>query len=89
VTATTSGLGASLVEHILSRGDKVIATGRNAEKRLEGFKSANIAILNPDLTASRAHIRQQIDKAWALFGRIDVLFNNAGVSAPSSIEEAE
>ncbi|KAJ5637374.1 hypothetical protein N7490_007253 [Penicillium lividum] len=89
VTASTSGLGAALVKDIRARGDKVIAAGRNAETRLKALKSADVAVLDLDLSAGRAYIIQQVLKAWQCFGRIDVLFNNAGVSAPSSIEEAE
>ncbi|KAF3403578.1 putative oxidoreductase [Penicillium rolfsii] len=91
VTATTSGLGAALVETLLARGDRVIAAGRNAEQRLSSLKlkSPNVALLNLDLSAGRVHIFEQINKACAIFGHIDVLINNAGVSSPSSIEEAD
>lgn len=89
VTATTSGLGAAVIEDLRARGDRVIATGRRAEKRLATLKSAEVAVLDLDLTAGREHIAQQVVKAWQVFGKIDVLFNNAGVSAPSSIEEAK
>ncbi|KAH8648543.1 hypothetical protein BX600DRAFT_475428 [Xylariales sp. PMI_506] len=89
VTATTSGLGASVVEAIVARGDKVIATGRNAEQRLAHLKSDNVRVLDLDVTSGPASIKTQVEKAWGIFGRIDVLLNNAGVSAPKSIEEAD
>ncbi|VUC36837.1 unnamed protein product [Clonostachys rosea] len=88
VTATTSGLGAALVQHLASRGERVIATGRKAEERLAHLKSENVAVLDLDVTASRDQIDAQIAKAWQVWGRIDILYNNAGVSAPKSIEEA-
>ncbi|RSL61040.1 hypothetical protein CEP54_006464 [Fusarium duplospermum] len=88
VTATTSGLGAAIVQHLTARGDRVIATGRNADERLAHLKSDNVAILELDVTAPRQQIDAQIEKAWQVWGHIDVLLNNAGVSAPKSIEEA-
>jgi NADP-dependent 3-hydroxy acid dehydrogenase YdfG len=89
VTATTSGLGSSLVESIVARGDRVIATGRNAEQRLVHLKSDAVALLDLDVTAGLDAIKTQVEKANAIWGKIDVLLNNAGVSAPKSIEEAE
>jgi NADP-dependent 3-hydroxy acid dehydrogenase YdfG len=89
VTGTTSGIGAALVGHIIARGDKVIASGRKAEQRLGHLKSDNLAVLELDITAGRAEINAQVEKAWEIFGRIDVLMNNAGVSAMKSAEEAE
>ncbi|KAF4454248.1 hypothetical protein F53441_3248 [Fusarium austroafricanum] len=89
VTATTSGLGAAVVQNLTSRGDRVIATGRGATERLKHLESENVFLLNLDVTAPRAQIDEQIKKAWDVWGHIDVLLNNAGVSAPKSIEEAD
>lgn len=88
VTGATSGLGKALVSSIVSKGDKVVATGRNAEQRLADLKSSNVAVVDLDVSASREIIDGQVAKAWAAFGQIDVLVNNAGFSAPKSIEEA-
>jgi NADP-dependent 3-hydroxy acid dehydrogenase YdfG len=89
VTGTTSGIGAALVDHIAARGDKVIATGRKAEQRLGHLKSDNVAVLELDITAGKEVIKTQIKKAWEIFGHIDYLLNNAGMSAMKSAEEAE
>jgi NADP-dependent 3-hydroxy acid dehydrogenase YdfG len=89
VTGATSGIGAALVQHIAVRGDKVIATGRNAEQRLGHLTSDNVAILDLDISAGYAAVASQIKKAWGIFGNIDVLMNNAGASAMKSAEEAE
>ena len=88
ITGTTSGIGEALVKEVARRGDKVIATGRNAEERLQSLKSDNIALLDLDVASSREVINAQINTAVSIFGRIDVLINNAGMSASSSIEEA-
>lgn len=89
VTGTTSGIGATLVENIVSRGDKVIASGRRVEERLAYIKSDNVALLELDITGNAAEIDTAVNKAWSIFGHIDVLMNNAGMSAMKSAEEAE
>lgn len=89
VTGTTSGIGAALIKHIVERGDKVIATGRKAEQRLGHLKSDTLAVLELDICGGRQHVQEQVKKAWEIFGRIDVLVNNAGASAMKSAEEAE
>ncbi|CAI4214299.1 unnamed protein product [Parascedosporium putredinis] len=89
ITGSTSGLGAALTNYIASRGDKVIATGRKVEERLGHLKAANVALLELDITAEATTIATQARKAWDIFGRIDVLINNAGVSSMRSAEEAD
>ncbi|KAL6862248.1 hypothetical protein J3F83DRAFT_767402 [Trichoderma novae-zelandiae] len=90
VTGTTSGIGAALVNHILSRGDRVIASGRNVGKKLSCLKSEpNVALLELDVAAGKSVINAQVKKAWEAFGHIDVLINNAGMSALKTAENAE
>ena len=88
VTGSTGGIGAPLIKAIAARGDKVVATGRGVEKRIAHLKSENVAVLDLDVTAPKAVINDQIKKAVAIFGRIDVLVNNAGMVNFASIEEA-
>jgi len=89
VTGATSGIGAALVQHIVSRGDKVIASGRQVERRLSHLKSDNFALLELDIASGSSEIKLQVQKAWDIFGHIDILMNNAGISAMKSAEEAE
>jgi NADP-dependent 3-hydroxy acid dehydrogenase YdfG len=89
VTGATSGIGAALIKHIVERGDKVIASGRKVEQRIGHLKSDNLAVLELDISAGRQHVQEQVQKAWDIFGSIDVLMNNAGVSGMKSAEEAE
>lgn len=90
VTGTTSGIGLSLVKAIAARGDKAIATGRNATTRLAALKSdPNISLLDLDITSAREVVEAQIRTAASLFGgRIDVLINNAGKGDFAPIEES-
>ncbi|KAK3346604.1 hypothetical protein B0T25DRAFT_552410 [Lasiosphaeria hispida] len=88
VTGTTSGIGRAVVEEIVARGDKVIASGRKVEERLGSIKSDSLALLELDISAGREAITAAIQSAWSIFGHIDVLLNNAGMSAMLSAEEA-
>lgn len=78
ITGATSGLGEALVSSALAAGDRVVATGRQAEERLAHLASDNVAVVDLDVSASREHIEAQVKKAWESFGRIDILVNNAG-----------
>ena len=89
VTGSTSGIGAALVHHILARGDRVIASGRNIEDKLGNLRSENVALLELDVTAGLETLRHQITKAWDIFGHIDVWMNNAGMSAMRTVEDAK
>ncbi|RDW66908.1 hypothetical protein BP5796_09657 [Coleophoma crateriformis] len=87
VTGCTSGLGEELVYAILARGDRVIATGRNAVIRLSHLKDSGAAVLDIDVTASQAVLNIKIEEALAVYGRIDVLVPNAGYSEIGFVEE--
>jgi NADP-dependent 3-hydroxy acid dehydrogenase YdfG len=89
VTGSTSGIGAALINQIVARGDKVIASGRKVEQRLSHLKSENLSLLELDITADPADIDIQVKKAWNIFGHVDVLMNNAGISGLKAAEEAE
>jgi len=78
-----------VIQEIVARGDKVIASGRRVEERLGDLKSDSLALLELDIGASQEVITAAIKKAWGIFGHIDVLLSNAGMSAMRSAEEAE
>ncbi|KAK4221771.1 hypothetical protein QBC38DRAFT_116957 [Podospora fimiseda] len=92
ITGCTSGIGLALVNGILARGDKVIATGRNITTRLAHLKDApssdSLALLDLDVTDPLSTVQSTVTQAVSIFGCIDVLVNNAGKSKLSSIEEA-
>ncbi|KAG5747075.1 hypothetical protein H9Q70_010233 [Fusarium xylarioides] len=86
VTGCSSGFGSEFVHQILSRGDKAIATARNSA-RIESVASQGAAVVELDVTDSQDSIDQIIAKAIAVYGRIDVLVNNAGFVAAGSWED--
>lgn len=89
VTGATSGIGRATIDEIISRGDQVIASGRNVEQRLGELKSDTIALLDLDITSSIEILERKAQEAWRIFGHIDVLFNNAGTSSMKGVEEAD
>ena len=87
VTGTASGFGEKLVYAILDRGDKVIATARNASNRLQAQKDAGAAILDLDVTASETELNAKVREALKFYGKIDVLVNNAAYVQYGFLEE--
>ena len=87
VTGCTSGFGEQFVQSILTRGDKVIASGRKASSRLEHLKAAGAYLLDLDVTASQAELNQKVSEALAAYGKIDILVNNAGYVESGFVEE--
>ncbi|KAJ7438655.1 hypothetical protein B0H11DRAFT_1829209 [Mycena galericulata] len=88
ITGSSGGFGTCLVNSVLARGDRVIATARSLEKMQRLPKTENIRLLQLDITAGDVIIKGIIAKAVAFWGRIDVLANNAGYGAKALIEES-
>jgi NADP-dependent 3-hydroxy acid dehydrogenase YdfG len=88
VTGATSGIGAAIVDYAVSQGDKVIASGRNVESRLGHLRSEHLALLELDICSSSQDVAKKVKAAWDIFGHIDILMNNAGMSAMKSAEES-
>lgn len=73
---------------ILARGDRVVATARSVEKIKHFEANPNCKTLQLDVTDSFENIQKVAEKAVALWGRVDVVVNNAGVGSPGISEEA-
>ncbi|CAM6089589.1 unnamed protein product [Calypogeia fissa] len=86
ITGCSSGFGNELSKAALRRGDKVIATARNAAK-LESLKAAGASTLTLDITAGDEKVQKVIDEAVKTFGRIDILVNNAAYGLLGAVEE--
>ncbi|KAJ3861029.1 NAD(P)-binding protein [Lentinula novae-zelandiae] len=89
VTGTSSGFGRRLVPSILRRGDKVIATARKIDTIQRIFTPTDsLHLLELDISAEEATIKLKAQEALKLWGKVDVLINNAGYSLKILAEDA-
>ena len=88
VSGCSSGFGEQFTYSILERGDKVIATARNVEK-LRHLEKAGAEIMQLDITDSQQTIREKVAEAINMYGRIDVLVNNASYVSIGTWEDLE
>jgi len=86
VTGAGSGIGKAVATAFLKTGYRVALAGRRPAPleqavREAGATSAN-ALAVPTDVANPESVRALFARTKAAFGRLDVLFNNAGVGAP-------
>jgi NAD(P)-dependent dehydrogenase (short-subunit alcohol dehydrogenase family) len=85
ITGAGSGIGKATALAFLADGFSVALAGRERDK-LEAVagKDSNALIVEADVT-SPDEVRALFDATQARFGRLDVLFNNAGVGTPFGV----
>ncbi len=76
ITGASGGIGAGLVEGFLGEGYNVVATSREANRKLTG--SSSLILLDGDI-GERQTAAHAVEAAISNFGTIDVLVNNAGI----------
>ncbi|MCI5674617.1 MAG: 3-oxoacyl-ACP reductase FabG [Firmicutes bacterium] len=93
VTGGTRGIGLAMVKALLEEGATVVLAGsreETANKAVEGIKAENpdakVEGIWPDLTKYE-DVKACFDKIYEKYGHIDILCNNAGVSARDLIED--
>jgi NAD(P)-dependent dehydrogenase (short-subunit alcohol dehydrogenase family) len=89
ITGASRGFGRVWAEAALKRGDRVTATARklaDVADLAERFGDS-VLPLALDVTDS-AQVQQVVPRAYAHFGRLDVLVNNAGAGLFAATEEA-
>ena len=82
VTGGTDGIGRALVKILLSQGALVSTCGRNHDKLYQlqkEFSSSSLHTMVADVS-SENHCKQFIESTINVFGGIDILINNAGVT---------
>ena len=87
VTGGTSGIGEATARLFVAEGALVVFSGRSAEAgaRIASELGAAALFVQADVTREEDIIRT-IEAARNGFGRLDILFNNAGGSTPGGIE---
>lgn len=84
ITGAGSGIGRATARHFLENGWRVALVGRRAEPLTETAQGHENALVLPfDVT-----VPSEVDAGFATlrdtWGRLDVLFNNAGVGVPAA-----
>ncbi|GAA5133888.1 oxidoreductase [Prosthecobacter algae] len=88
ITGCSSGFGQAMAEAALLAGDHVIATARQVAdlEMLEHIGAGRCHILPLDVTDA-AQVSEQVAAAQAVWGRLDVVVNNAGYGLLGAVEE--
>ncbi|KII90212.1 hypothetical protein PLICRDRAFT_583579 [Plicaturopsis crispa FD-325 SS-3] len=86
ITGCSTGLGRELTIAALERGYRVIATARKPET-IADLAAKGAAALGLDVTASEEELAGFAQRAIGVYGRIDVLINNAGYLQGGALEE--
>lgn len=87
VTGASKGLGLSLVKQLLTKGYNVAATSRNiADLETAVGKSESFLPLAVNITDEKS-VNDAIRQTISLFGKIDVVVNNAGYGIVGALEE--
>jgi NAD(P)-dependent dehydrogenase (short-subunit alcohol dehydrogenase family) len=87
VTGAGSGIGRSVAVALMQEGYSVVLAGRRREPletTAETAKAHGVrALAVPTDVADPASVKALFEKARETFGRLDLLFNNAGLGAPA------
>ena len=90
ITGASSGIGAATAKLLAAKGAKVVL-GARREERLQALSQAigdNAVYQVTDVT-DRQQVRALIDLAVSKFGRVDVLYNNAGTMPQGNLSDRE
>jgi NAD(P)-dependent dehydrogenase (short-subunit alcohol dehydrogenase family) len=83
VTGAGSGIGAVVAADLLSAGYRVALAGRRAGPLEEVAGGRETALAVPTDVADAGSVRALFAAVESAWGRVDLLFNNAGVFGPS------
>ena len=88
VTGSTSGIGLETAKLFLNEGARVVISGRREEigKNLEKLLGSHCKFIRCDVLVEE-EISYLINEGQRLFGRVDIVFNNAG--APDFVRNIE
>ena len=91
VTGTSSGVGRAVAEVALEKGEIVVATARrlsSLDDLAERYTQERLLVLSLDVT-QQDQVVLAFAEAKRAFGRVDVVFNNAGFGHVGELEATE
>lgn len=90
VTGASSGIGEALAREFSARGARVVAGARSLDKLeavVAGLPTAGLAVQCD--VSKEEDCRRLIHRSVEMFGRVDVLVNNAGISMRALFDEVD
>ena len=90
VTGGTDGIGKALVEELIKEGAKISTCARNHDKLYHlqtQYPSAHLHTMVADVS-NENDCRRFIEMTYKMFGGIDILINNAGISMRAELKDA-
>ncbi len=91
ITGGTSGIGSATAIRFAGEGAAVVITGRNSERGEQVVEdivaNGGEALFIRSDVRNAEDCRQAVEQTLERFGKIDVLFNNAGVFHPKSVPD--
>jgi short-subunit dehydrogenase len=91
VTGGTDGIGKALVNTLMRQGAKVVTCGRSHDKlyRLQTIYAGKTLLALPADVSNEADCKNIIQQAVNVFGTVDILINNAGISMRALFSETD
>jgi NAD(P)-dependent dehydrogenase (short-subunit alcohol dehydrogenase family) len=86
VTGASSGIGLGITQALLERDYHVVANSRTINKSKELKASQNLVLVDGDISKKETAMKVA-EAAIRHFGRIDLLFNGAGIYIPKPFTE--
>ena len=87
VTGASAGIGKAAAQALLKDGYRVVLTGRRLELLEQAIEEAGVvkdqAIAVKADVGDPGSVKALFERTMQAFGRLDVLFNNAGMGAPA------
>lgn len=90
ITGASSGIGAATARLLAEHDCKMTLAARSVDKMqaIADEISADTLVIKADMTQPQ-DITNMVDKTIEKFGRIDVMFANAGIYIPGQVEEGD
>lgn len=66
-----------------------VSKGVSGAERLSSLQDAGAAVFELDVTVSESELDEKVRELWSIFGRVDVLVNNAGYLEAGIVEASK